>query len=180
MVAGGVIGIYLGSSQHAAPGPGLLPLQNAAPAGGIAANAIPSGERAALKIDPDPVVAPLGRTVVLNGLLSRGQDIASVAIQIDYDPRLLQFAGVSEGAFLGKDGQQVVLAQRDDPLTGVLKISAQRPPGTPGISGDGPVFAVSFQGRQKGVCTVSISPGALDSQGRRVEVAGSSASVTVD
>jgi hypothetical protein len=180
MVAGGAIGIYLAIGQHAATGPAILPLQNAAPTGGMAANAIPSGERPTLRINPDPVVATLGQTVVLNGLFSRGQDISSVAIQIDYDPNLLQFMGVSEGGFLGKDGQQVVLAQRDDPLTGILKISAQRPPGSPGISGDGPVFALSFQGRKKGVCTVSISSGALDSQGRRVEVVGSSASVTVD
>jgi hypothetical protein len=173
MFAGGAIGIYLASSQHAA-------MQNAAHLAGTPADSIPSGESAALKIDPASIAAPVGRNFVLNGLLSRGQDIASVAIQIDYDPKLLQFVGVSEAAFLGRDGQQVILAQRDDPQTGVLKISAQRPPGSPGISGDGPVFALSFQGRQKGTSTVSIMPGAHDSQGRRVEVVGSNTLVTVD
>jgi len=174
MLVGGAIGIYLASSRHTGT------VQNAMPRASTAASEIPSGESAALKIDPASIVAPSGRTFVLSGLLSRGQDIASVAIQIDYDPKLLQFVAVSEGPFLGKDGQQVVLAQRDDPLTGVLKISAQRPPGSSGISGDGPLFTLSFQGRTKGTGTVSIIPGAHDSQGRRVEVLGSNVLVTVD
>jgi hypothetical protein len=170
MLAGGVIGIYLASGRRVAT------IRTTAGT----TNAIPSGESAALKIDPTSIAVATGRTFVLNGLLSRGQDIASLAIQIDYDPKLLQFVGASEGAFLGNDGQQVVLAQRDDPLTGVLKISAQRPPGSPGISGDGPVFTLSFQGLTKGTGTVSILPGAHDSQGRRVEVLGSNVLVTVD
>lgn len=174
MLAGGAIGIYLASGQRTAT------TQNAVPRASTPANAIPSGESAALKIDPASIVTPAGRTFVLNGLLSHGHDIASVAIQIDYDPKLLQLVGVSEGAFLGKDGQQVILVQRDDSLAGILKISAQRPPGSPGISGDGPVFALSFQGRQKGTSTISIAPGAHDSQGRRVEVSGANALVTVD
>jgi hypothetical protein len=88
--------------------------------------------------------------------------------------------GVSEGGFLVKDGQKVVLAQRNDPSTGVLRISAEKPPGNPGISGDGSVFALSFQARKKGNATVSIIPGAHDSQGRRIEMAGSQVSVRVN
>ena len=179
MVAGFAIGIYLASPQRAAK-PDILLVQNSAAQAAAGALAIPTGEKAEFKFDPDPVVAPLGRSFVLNAVLSRGSDIASMAVQIDYDANLLQFMGVSEGGFLVRAGQQVVLTQRDDPLTGVLRISAEKSPGNPGISGDGPVFALSFQARKKGKATVSIIPGAHDSQGRRIEMAGSQVSVRVN
>lgn len=173
MVAGAAIGIYVASPQRAA-------VQNSAAQAAVGTVAIPTGEEAELKFDRDPVVAPLGSSFVLNAVFSRGSDIASVAAQIDYDANLLQFTGVSEGGFLVKDGRQVVLAQRNDPLTGVLKISAEQSPGNPGISGDGPVFALSFHARKKGKGTVSIVPSAHDSQGRRIEMAGSQVSMRVN
>ena len=45
----------------------------------------------------------------------------------------------------------VVLAQPNDPLTGVLRISAEQYPGTQGISSDGSVFALvlSRQGEKE-------------------------------
>jgi hypothetical protein len=174
MVAGGAIGIYVvASPQRAAPRSDV----RLAATGAVA---IPTGEKAEFKFDPDPVVARLGSSFVLNAVLSRGSDIASVGVEIDYDANLLQFVGVSEGGFLVKAGQQFVLTHRDDPLAGVLKISAEQSPGNPGISGDGPVFALSFQARKRGKATVSIVPGAHDSQGGRIEMAGSQVSVTVN
>ncbi len=180
MVAGFAMGIYLASAHRAARRSAILSVQNSAAQPAAGAVAIPTGEKAEFKFDPDPVVAPLGSSFVLNAVLSRGSDIASMAVQIDYDANLLKFMGVSEGGFLVKHGQQVVLGQHHDPLTGVLKVSAEQSPGNPGISGDGPVFALSFQARKKGKATVSIVPGAHDSQGRRIEMAGSQVSVRVN
>jgi hypothetical protein len=180
IVAGGAMGIYMASAQHGAPGPAILRVQNSAAQAAAGALAIPTGGKAGFKFDPDPVVARLGRSFVLNAVLARGSDIASVAAQIDYDANLLQFMSVSEGGFLVKDGQHVVLVQRDDPSTGVLRITADKSPGNPGISGDGPVFTLSFQARKRGNATVSIVPGAHDSQGRRIEMSGSQVSVRVN
>ena len=175
IVAGGAMGIYLATAR-----PAILAAPNSAARAAAGALAIPTGERAEFKFDPDLVVARPGRSFVLNAVLSRGSDISSMAVQIDYDANLLQFKGVSKGAFLVKDGQQVVLTQRDDPVTGVLRITAENSPGNPGISGDGPVFALSFQAKKKGNATVSIVPGAHDSQGRRLETAGAQVSVRVN
>ena len=83
-------------------------------------------------------------------------------------------------ALRDKSGRPVVLAQRNDPLTGVLKVSAEQSPGTPGLSGDGPVFALSFRAKGKGKGTLSIVPSAHDSQGRRIEMAESQVSVRVN
>jgi hypothetical protein len=172
IVAGGAIGIYMLSAQHTALKPAL--------AAGVVAT--PTSEKAGFKFDPDPVVARLGRSFVVNAVLSRGSDITSLAAQIDYDNNFLKFVGVSEGSFLkdGQDGQQVVLTQRDDPLTGIVRISADKSPANSGISGEGTVFALSFQAKRRGKATVSIVPGAHDSQGRRIEMAGNQVSVKVD
>jgi hypothetical protein len=180
IAAGGTIGIYLVSARRAASKPAIRPVQNSASQAAAGAVAVPTGDKAAFKFDPDPVVALPGRSFVLKAVLSRASDIASMAVQIDYDANLLQFMGVSEGGFLVKDGHQVVVAQRNDPATGVLRISAEKSPGSAGISGEGPVFALSFQARKRGMATVSIVPGAHDSQGRRIEMAGSQVSVRVN
>jgi hypothetical protein len=172
LVAGGAIGIFVATFHRAWPKSDV----RLATADAVAT---PAGENAEFKFDPDPVVAPLGSSFVLNVVLSRGSDVGSLAAQVDYDADLLQFMGVSEGGFLVNAGRQVVLVQRNDPLRGVLNINAEQSSGKPGISGDGPVFALSFQARKRGKATVSIVPGAHDSQGRRIEMAGSQVSVTV-
>jgi hypothetical protein len=180
MATGGVLGIYLANPHRPTLKSAVAATASSAAQTEVGAVSLPAGGKTEFKFDPDPVVAALGSSFVLNAVLSRGTDIGSVGVQIDYDANLLQFMGVSEGGFLDKAGQNFVLAQRNDPVTGVVKINAEQPLGTPGISGDGAVFALSFQARRKGNATVSIIPGAHDSQGRRIEIAGSQVSVRVN
>ncbi len=102
-------------------------------------------------------------------------------IQISYDPSKVQFTSVTNGDFLAKDGQKVVLVHRDDPSTGKLQITAQRPPGSQGVSGDGTVFNLVFTAKAKGTGTISIAvPGARNSQNQPLDVLGSQTSVTVN
>ena len=112
--------------------------------------------------------------------MSNGQDIASVPIQITYDPKILQFVTVTTGDFLAKDGQPVVLAHRDDPTVGALQVTAQRPPGSKGVGGDGTVFNLTFLARASGTAVVNISvPGANNSQNQPVPVTGGKSAITV-
>lgn len=114
-------------------------------------------------------------------MLAHGQDIASVPVQISYDPKVLQFVSVASGDFLSRDGQPPVLVHRDDPASGKLQVTAQRPPGTPGVSGDGTVFSLVFAAKAKGNGTVTITiPGARNSQNQPLEVLGSQTTVTVN
>jgi general secretion pathway protein D len=114
-------------------------------------------------------------------MLGHGQDIASVPVQISYDPKVLQFVSVSNGDFLSRDGQPAVLVHRDDPVSGKLQVTAQRPPGTPGVSGEGTVFSLVFTAKAKGNGTVAIAiPGARNSQNQPLEVLGSQTIVTVN
>lgn len=134
-----------------------------------------------LKLDPSAATPQAGTTFTLNVTLANGQDISSVLTQISYDARVLQFVSVSNGEFLAKDGQTAALVYRDDPSTGKLQITAQRPVGSTGMSGDGTVFSLLFTAKVKGTGSVSVSAaGARNSQNQPLEVGGSQASVTVN
>lgn len=134
-----------------------------------------------LRLDPGTVAQPQGSTFSLNVVLAHGQDISSVPIQIAYDPKVLQFVSVTSGDYLAKDGQSVTLQHRDDPGTGRLVISAQRPLGSTGVSGDGTVFNLMFMAKAKGAGVVSIAvPGARNSQNQQLVVVGSQAAITVN
>jgi general secretion pathway protein D len=134
-----------------------------------------------LRIEPGALQQQQGGTFSLAVVLSHGQNIASVPIQISYDPHVLQFVSVTNGDFLAQDGQNVVLVHRDDASAGKLQITAQRPPGAPGISGDGTVFNLTFTAKAKGTGTVSIAvPGARNSQNQPQDVVGSQTTITVN
>jgi general secretion pathway protein D len=134
-----------------------------------------------LRIEPGALQQQEGSTFSLAVVLSHGQDIASVPIQISYDPHVLQFVSVTNGDFLAKDGQNVVLVHRDDASAGKLQVTAQRPPGVQGVSGDGTVFNLTFTAKAKGTGTVSIAvPGARNSQNQPQDVLGSQTTITVN
>ena len=134
-----------------------------------------------LTLDPGSLTPQQGSNFNVTVKLAHGQDISAVPIQITYDPKTVQFNSVTNGDFLAKDGQQVILVHRDDPSAGKLQITAQRPPGTPGVSGDGAVFNLVFTAKAKGNSNIAISfPGARNSQNQQLEVLGSQATVTVN
>jgi general secretion pathway protein D len=134
-----------------------------------------------MRIEPGALQQQQGGTFSLAVVLSHGQDIASVPIQISYDPHVVQFVSVTNGDFLAKDGQNVVLVHRDDASAGKLQVTAQRPPGVQGVSGDGTVFNLTFTAKAKGTGTVSIAvPGARNSQNQPQDVLGSQTTITVN
>jgi general secretion pathway protein D len=134
----------------------------------------------AFTFDP-PLTSPAaGATFPLNVMLTGGQDVFSVPLQISYDPKLLQLVNVSNGSFLSQDGQPVALVHRDDPSTGILQVTATRPPSSGGASGQGAVLTLTFLAKSPGQSTVAITrPGARNSSGQVIPASGGQASVTV-
>jgi len=134
-----------------------------------------------LRLDPGTVTQKQGGTFSLNVVVAHGQDIASVPLQISYDPKVLQFVSVANGDYLSRDGQPAILVHRDDPVSGKLQVTAQRQPGSAGVSGDGTVFTLVFNAKAKGDGTVAISiPGARNSKNQALEVLGSQAVVKIE
>jgi general secretion pathway protein D len=165
--------------QTAAPVPSQQPAAPATPSQPSTPQTKPG--QVILRLDPGSLSSQQGSTFALTVVLEHGQDIAAVPIQITYDPKVVQFTSVSNGDFLAKDGQQVILVHRDDASSGKLQITAQRPPGTAGVSGDGTVFNLVFTAKAKGTGAISISvPGARNSQNQPLEVLGSQTTVAVN
>ena len=122
----------------------------------------------------------VGSTFTVNVNLAGGQNVSSVPLQIMYNPRVLQLVNVSNGTLLAQDGQTVALVNRDDSMAGILQLTASRPPGTSGISGDGSVFTLTFQARAPGQSTLSINRAMLKNAAmQNIPASGSQAIVTV-
>jgi general secretion pathway protein D len=151
-------------AQNLAPGQ-LLPGQ---PGGGT------------FMFDPPSVTQAKGSTFTVNVLVSGGQNVYSVPVQLNYDPNQVQVLNVSNGGFLSQDGQAVALVNRDDPTSGTLQITATRPPGAGGVSGQGAVLTITFMAKSPGQSALSITRGgARDPAMQPIAMAGAQAAITI-
>jgi general secretion pathway protein D len=151
----------------AAQPPAATPNQAAAPA-------------ANFLFDPAQITAVKGNTFVVNLLISGAQNVFSVPVQMNYDPAKLQLVNVSNGGFLSQDGQAVALVHREEEATGTLLITATRPPGSGGVSGQGAVLTLTFQAKASGQTPLTITRGGVrDPNSQPITVNGAQASVTV-
>src|SRR6059036_3928678 len=139
-----------------------------------------AGGAASFMFDPANVTQPAGSTFAVNVLLTGAQNVYSVPLQVSYDPKVLQVVNVSNGGLLSQDGQSVALVHRDDDQSGALQITATRPPGSAGISGQGAVVTLTFMAKAIGQSTLTISKGgAKDPNMQSLPVSGAVATVTV-
>src|SRR5258708_4579286 len=130
--------------------------------------------------DPGQITATKGNTFVVNLLISGAQNVYSVPVQMNYDPAKLQLVNVSNGGFLSQDGQAVALVHREDETTGTLQITATRPPGSGGVSGQGAVVTMTFMAKASGQTPLTITRGGARDPGQQaITVNGAQASVTV-
>ena len=131
--------------------------------------------------DPPSIKQVKGATFTVNVLVNGVQNAHTVPVQVAYDPKLLQVMNVSNGGFLSQDGQAVALVHRDDDSSGTLQITATRPPGANGVSGQGTVLVLTFLAKSSGQGTLTISKGGVrDPNMQAVPVAGTVANVTVE
>jgi general secretion pathway protein D len=142
--------------------------------------ATPPPGSASFTFDPPAIAQPSGSTFTVNVLVAGAQNAYSVPLQVTYDPKLLQVVNVSNGTFLSQDGQAVALVHRDDETTGTLQITATRPPGASGISGQGTVVTLTFMAKSAGQTSLAISKGGTrDPNMQPTLVAGATAAVTI-
>src|SRR5216117_3582393 len=139
-----------------------------------------AGGAASFMFDPANVTQPAGSTFAVNVLLTGAQNVYSVPLQVSYDPKVLQVVNVSNGGLLSQDGQSVALVHRDDDQSGALQITATRPPGSAGISGQGAVVTLTFMAKASGQSTLTISKGGTkDPNMQSMPVSGAVATITV-
>ncbi|HWO32935.1 MAG TPA: cohesin domain-containing protein, partial [Candidatus Acidoferrum sp.] len=144
-------------------------------------SANPSPGSANFVFDPGQISVAKGNTFAVNLQISGAQNVYSVPVQMNYDPAKLQLVNVSNGGFLSQDGQAVAVVHREDETTGTLQITATRPPGAGGVSGQGTVVTMTFQAKASGQTPLTITRGGARDPGlQSIPVNGAQASVTVE
>jgi general secretion pathway protein D len=137
-----------------------------------------------LQLTPAQSSQKVGSTFQMAVDLSGGKDVFSVPLQLQYDTSKLSLVNVDLGDprksnFLGKDGQAIALAHRDDG-NGNVSIAASRPPGTRGVSGSGTLCVLTFRARAPGDAPVAITrPVVRNSQQQELPATGSQAIVHI-
>jgi general secretion pathway protein D len=146
-----------------------VPQTGAAPAGG-----------GSFLFDPASLTQAKGTTFTVNVMLSGGQNVYSVPLQLNYDPNQLAVVNVSNGGYLSQDGQAVALVHRDDASTGTLQVTATRPPGAGGVSGQGAVITLTLMAKAPGQSVLTITRGqGLDPAMQAIPMSGAQAAITV-
>ncbi len=175
----------VGRTPAAAPQaqPGMAPQQPQNAPQAPQQNAAPQAQTqqpgsAGFAFDPAAINVKAGATFAVNVLLNGVQNVNSVPVQISYDPNKLQVVNISNGGFLSQDGQAVALVHRDDATSGTLQVTASRPPGSGGISGQGSVITLTMMAKAPGQSSLSINRGgARDSGMQPIAVSGAQAMV---
>ena len=177
------------TTPAAAPGQSTTPSIAPAPANQTSPSqppvrpgaAQPAAPAASFLFDPPTIQATKGNTFVVNLLISGAQNVYSVPVQLNYDPKLLQLVNVSNGGFLSQDGQAVALVHREDEALGQSQITATRPPGATGVSGQGAVVTITFEAKASGQTPLTITRGGARDPGLQpISVNGAQAAVTVE
>jgi general secretion pathway protein D len=144
-----------------------------------AETARPAGGQAVLTFDPPQVSQAVGSTFAINVVVNGAANLYSLSTQLNFDPKTLQLVNVSNGGFLSRDGQAVALVQRDAGA-GNIPMTATRPPGSGGVSGQGAVFTLTFLAKAPGQSVISIAQAAArDANMQAVAVNAAQATVTV-
>ncbi len=160
--------------QSVVPNPGgpSATVQNIPPASTATAGAF--------LFDPPSLTQAKGSTFTVNVMMTGGNNVYSVPVQLNYDPNQLQVINVSNGGFLSQDGQAVALVHRDDPQTGTLQVTASRPPGVGGVSGQGAVVTLTFMAKGAGQSALTITRGgARDPAMQAITMNGAQAAITI-
>ncbi len=173
-------GIHLESEVNSPPVP---PANSPAPAAAAApapAPVAPQGQGAQLHFDPATVSVKAGETTTVGLVVQNAQDLYSVPMLLQFDPKVISVDDVRQGGFLSGGTQPIAIVQRVDKERGQAIISATRMPNTPGVNGSGTLFGIVVRGVAAGNTTLSIlQVNARDSQQRPLAFVTSEATIQV-
>jgi general secretion pathway protein D len=134
----------------------------------------------ALRFDAGQYTQALGDRFRVQVIVDNVQDVLSVPLQLQYDPKEIKLVDIIQGDLLGRDGQVVSLVQRVDDQAGTASVALNRPPASPGVSGSGLLATLSFQaiGKGDGVLNLQRSV-ARTSTGESLQMRGTQARIIV-
>jgi general secretion pathway protein D len=137
-----------------------------------------TGQPISFTVVPPSSTQTVGTTFQVAVMLGNGHDVASVPLQMKFNPAVLQLVNVDSGDFLSRDGQTTSLVHRED--NGLVAISTNRPPNAPGVTGQGNLCTLTFKAIAAGDSDLTlVKVGAINSTQANLPAVGSQAVVHV-
>ena len=179
--AAGTLPTTPAGTTGAAPGGQVPGAQAPAEAAtGTPASTAPATGMAVLAFEPASASLKAGETTTIGVVVQGAQDLYSIPMLMQYDPKVVSIEDVRQGGFLSGGQQPIAVVQRVDKERGQAIVSATRMPNTPGISGSGTIFGVVVRGVAAGSSTLSIvQVNARDSQQRPLQFVTKEATMKV-
>ena len=178
--ANAMIGKIAADARPLSPGTGST--LSVPPGASVPMNANAAGGPVQLSVLPAISNQAVGATFQVAVTAANAHDLASVPMQLQFDPKLLSLVNVDDGGvqgLLGKDGQAVTALHRDDG-NGAVSLSLTRPPGTAGVNGQGTICTLTFKAIAPGEATIMMArTGAKDSKQASLPTVGNQAIVHV-
>ncbi len=149
------------------------------PVPGQTAPALDAGPPVTMTVLPAASSQNVGSTFQVAVLAAGARDVYSVPLQVQFNPKVLELVNVDAGGLLGGDGQPVALVHRDEG-NGLVTISSSRPPGAPGVNGQGDVCTLTFRAVAPGDSNITlVKVGASNSKQVALPAVGSQAVVHI-
>jgi general secretion pathway protein D len=162
---------------YVAPSAPVVPAPSAAAA---PAMQVAPGQGARLRFDPSTVSLKPGETTTISVVADNVQDLFSIPVLLQYDPKIISVEQVNQGGFLSGGTQEIALVQRVDKDRGQAVISATRMPNTPGVNGTGTLFGIQIRALAPGQTNLSIvQTNARDSQQHQIPLVTGETSIEV-
>jgi general secretion pathway protein D len=163
---------------YVAPAPPVsaTPAPNTAAAG---APPMQTSQGARLRFDPVSVSLKPGETTTISVVADNVQDLYSIPILLQYDPKVISIEQASQGGFLSGGTQEIALVTRVDKDRGQAVISATRTK-TPGVNGTGTLFGIQIRAIAPGQTNLSIvQTNARDSQQHAIQLVTGESTIEV-
>ena len=141
----------------------------------------PGNAVAKVRFEPQTLTLKAGQTATLGVVVENVDDLYSIPLLLQYDPKVISVEEVKQGGFLSGGGSQVIaIPWQVLKEKGQAIISATRPPSTPGVSGSGTLIGVVVKALAPGSTNLSIvQVNAKDSQQKAIPLVTSEATLQV-
>jgi general secretion pathway protein D len=139
------------------------------------------GAVAKIRFEPQNLTLKAGQTATMGVVVENVNDLYSIPLLLQYDPKVISVEEVQHGGFLSNGGaQEISIVSQPFKDKGQYIISATRPPSTPGVSGSGTLLGLVVKAVAPGSSPLSIvQVNAKDSQQKSIPLVTSEATLQV-
>jgi general secretion pathway protein D len=127
----------------------------------VGANNIPVAGRDSvpkprLHFEPRTVNIKAGEAVTVKLVTDNVNDLFSLPVLFEYDPKVVSIEEVRHGSFFSDGGQEIAVVQQIDKERGHAIVSATRPPNVAGVTGSGTILEIVLRAVAPGTSTLAI------------------------